>query len=1118
MDGTCEKATVPVFERFGLFRHERRVYDDEYQWTRDGRVFIGHRWNIWKGIHRLDGSLLPEAYRETGTVNYTTNVDFPADESVWMKTAATRQDVAAGRASEVGLVTDWDEALRETVASHKRIAGMTSATRDDIPPIFTIKKNSCSVKGARDFAAANDLQETLSQYGISEILPGNLKRACSVLEWASDGAFTWQKVGDLRHSFLHWVDTPQQAGPLGYGPSSADPITGELISATANIYGAAVDEYAAYAADVVSLMNGSMTLDEVTEGSVIRDHIEATRLRTNRDLSMAKTGAYADGMRGAGAFLPSRMSMAYNPASRRYEIDESSMEALREDAVATAGRGLNKLEKLQGTAFERELLMSDELKRAVLGPNVFQPGQTLPAEYGDFSITEWMTEDLAVKHNEALMKVASHSVMMADWADPGITSLADDLKGMTWEDVYDHLRGEIYQSVMAHEVGHTLGLRHNFQGSFDALNYQPSFWTEHYHYDAGTATGSIDKEGGGDKYMYSSIMDYDARFFADSLQGIGLYDKAAIKFAYGQLVEAFTPETAAWGFENFLFLNDYTDIPKMFGDQACKTDCGAQGCYLVGCSGDVADDFMSFQNAYSDYVDNWNAARDAEADGDSVLAAQLDAQADIDYANYSRYQNDWVLEGLRDATPAPERIYSRMDVPFAELVDLQTRYWLDENVDLPDEVPYKFCPDEYAGYTWVECQPYDKGASFLEVTRDRMERYDSYYFFTNFKRDRALFNDWSYADSYLNRIYSRFFAPMSNTYIYYLYSFINMGENTDGTRLTLNDFPVGVDWQSAGMEGLNFLTSVVQQPEPGDYCRDENGTPLDTTDDVYRPTADPVGCTTDAIDVPLGVGKYYYTTWTDEYDYKATRLGTFLDKYAATFAMTTNEGFFYRDFSSYFDVGAFALSYWSDPRLRDGVLNLFEAAFTGEDSKFAWRFDPSQTDGSLAFRPTHVVDIYQDPVDLSLPRIEASTSYTLRWYGVALPMVRFNAMFDYTADFSNYSRVCLDGYTDCMAFDPAVGQTEYVDPLTNYRYVASNTDIPEHAVGARMLEEAQEYADTTYADAKAVFDSAQCEPSCTPAQREALEAARVDLLEAERGVNQRSSFIDTIRQLGYMLD
>src|SRR4029079_18347565 len=69
----------------------------------------------------------------------------------------------------------------------------------------------------------------------------------------------------------HWVDRPQAAGPLGYGPSSQDPETGEIISASAYIYGAALDIYAKFAVDSVRLANGQLSTDDLLSGKTISD-------------------------------------------------------------------------------------------------------------------------------------------------------------------------------------------------------------------------------------------------------------------------------------------------------------------------------------------------------------------------------------------------------------------------------------------------------------------------------------------------------------------------------------------------------------------------------------------------------------------------------------------------------------------------------------------------------------------------------------------------------------------------------------------------------------------------------------------------------------------------------
>ena len=54
-----------------------------------------------------------------------------------------------------------------------------------------------------------------------------------------------------------------------------------------------------------------------------------------------------------------------------------------------------------------------------------------------------------------------------------------------------------------------------------------------------TYPSTSEMEEGLREYAYSSIMDYGSRFNSD-IRGLGKYDVAAIKFGYGQLVEAFT--------------------------------------------------------------------------------------------------------------------------------------------------------------------------------------------------------------------------------------------------------------------------------------------------------------------------------------------------------------------------------------------------------------------------------------------------------------------------------------------------------------------------------------------------------------------------------------------------
>src|SRR5262249_52879187 len=44
------------------------------------------------------------------------------------------------------------------------------------------------------------------------------------------------------------------------------------------------------------------------------------------------------------------------------------------------------------------------------------------------------------------------------------------------EKIYQDLLRESIKGIAFHEIGHSLGLRHNFASSWDALNYTPQYW------------------------------------------------------------------------------------------------------------------------------------------------------------------------------------------------------------------------------------------------------------------------------------------------------------------------------------------------------------------------------------------------------------------------------------------------------------------------------------------------------------------------------------------------------------------------------------------------------------------------------------------------------------------
>ncbi|MEL6548340.1 MAG: hypothetical protein AAFQ82_27200, partial [Myxococcota bacterium] len=255
--------------------------------------------------------------------------------------------------------------------------------------------------------------------------------------------------------------------------------------------------------------------------------------------------------------------------------------------------------------------------------------------------------------------------------------------------------------------------------------------------------------------------------------------------------------------------------------------------------------------------------------------------------------------------------------------------------------------------------------------------------------------------------------------------------------------------------------------------------------------------------------------------------GTFWDKWIALTAMTDNSGLFFQNLSDLLDSGSFSLSYWRG--LPDEMLSFFQSAYLGEAGDAAWRFD-SALDGDARFVPRPVSDIYAEPVSEALPRIQPATSWTLRYFAMALSMSSFNSVYDYTEDFSYYARICLEGSSDCLTYDAPVER--YTDPISRYQYVAPLLgNENQQDIGAGILREAQLYADVVYDPVKQLYDEALADPDNFAftteeqtrvdegvARSEVYLQRQIELSRAKRGVNERTSFVDIMRDLSEMTE
>ena len=138
--------------------------------------------------------------------------------------------------------------------------------------------------------------------------------------------------------------------------------------------------------------------------------------------------------------------------------------------------------------------------------------------------------------------------------------------------IYKDLLRESMKGIAFHEIGHSLGLRHNFASSWDSLNYPPQYWqlrtNEGQSTDACAADRSNEGNCMGPRYLdpmtddeagrgseprpgieywaNTSTMEYQIERGGETV-GAGTYDLHAMKTLYGRSLETFDSSQVKFG-------------------------------------------------------------------------------------------------------------------------------------------------------------------------------------------------------------------------------------------------------------------------------------------------------------------------------------------------------------------------------------------------------------------------------------------------------------------------------------------------------------------------------------------------------------------------------------------
>lgn len=392
------------------------------------------------------------------------------------------------------------------------------------------------------------------------------------------------RAGDIRKNFLVYWPYESRARYGGVGWNPPDPLTGETFGATATVMGRSATRAAAQQRDIIQIAMGDTKIEDVMQG-----------LPAERYGRMLEDGAAS----------PEGLRTAKTPAEIAARLAAIDVNNLHSTISTRTNEGMTPLQvaKLDTLSKSKSLVDGKQFTAGIAGfdalANKLKAVPQVAQDFAPFAGMEpakiaamqtWYNEELAAKgacfdESSNIGTGSLYLTPLAGFFKAKYGSLDPKERG---ERIYDDLVKETIKGIGIHELGHSLGLRHNFASSWDAPNFNPQYWQLRTAEGKATAECKGSRTGGDDSCMgpryldpmtqdeqglagesrpgidyfaNTSTMEYQIERGGESV-GLGTYDQHAMKVLYGRVIETLDDKSIPLDEQPNFGLKNYTQLQE----------------------------------------------------------------------------------------------------------------------------------------------------------------------------------------------------------------------------------------------------------------------------------------------------------------------------------------------------------------------------------------------------------------------------------------------------------------------------------------------------------------------------------------------------------------------------